>query len=376
MSRHSWLGGRLYIQNLACALASLPEEERRSIRLSVAVRSSQSEAAKAIQPYVDGIYTDCFFNLAKFELYKLLADRISWIPLERLNPRDYDFVYPEVAGRRAPYAWGGWIPDFQYRYLPGLFSAKKIARFNAVRHRVADAAPVVVLSSKMAQDDFKRFYPHAGAKSRVMNFASYIEPEWFQLYPKITQEKYRLPEEFFLVSNQFWKHKDHAVVIEALGILKRSGIHPVVACTGGLPERSSSAYYDQLIQRIEELGLENQVRLLGLIPRIEQIQLMRSCLAVIQPSLFEGWSTVVEDARALGKPILISDFPVHLEQNPPDSYFFERGNHEQLALLITTAFSELKPGPDLEKEMFAREENSKRLLAFGRQFLEIVRTVV
>ena len=55
---------------------------------------------------------------------------------------------------------------------------------------------------------------------------------------------------------------------------------------------------------------------------------MRKAMAVIQPSLFEGWSTVVEDARALGKPMILSDFPVQIEQDPPSSDYFERNNPE------------------------------------------------
>jgi hypothetical protein len=61
---------------------------------------------------------------------------------------------------------------------------------------------------------------------------------------------------------------------------------------------------------------------------------MRHSLAVIQPSLFEGWSTVVEDARCLGKKIILSDLLVQVEQNPQGSEFFERHSPQQLADLI------------------------------------------
>jgi len=85
---------------------------------------------------------------------------------------------------------------------------------------------------------------------------------------------------------------------------------------------------------------------------------------------------VVEDARTLGKPMLLSDFPVHLEQNPPHSEFFEQGNAEQLAQLIASANSQLEPGPDFEKELLAKQDNARRVRAFGQQFLEIVNRVV
>jgi glycosyltransferase involved in cell wall biosynthesis len=143
-----------------------------------------------------------------------------------------------------------------------------------------------------------------------------------------------LPDRFFLVSNQFWKHKDHAVIIEALAILKQLHICPIIECTGTLSDYRNPRYFNQLLERIEELELQKQFIILGVIPRIDQIQLMRRCLAVIQPSLFEGWSSVIEDARSLGKPVIASDFSVHNEQNAPNSYFFKCVNAEALAELI------------------------------------------
>jgi hypothetical protein len=74
--------------------------------------------------------------------------------------------------------------------------------------------------------------------------------------------------------------------------------------------------------------------------------------------------------------MLLSDFPVHLEQNPPDSYFFERSNAEQLAGLIDKSFTTLTPGPDVEKERLAKQDNAEKIKGYGRRFLEIVRSVV
>ena len=181
-----------------------------------------------------------------------------------------------------------------------------------------------------------------------------------------------MPDRFFLVSNQFWKHKDHAVIIEALAILKQRHICPTIVCTGTLSDYRNPHYFNQLLKRIDELKLQKQFIILGVIPRLNQIQLMRRCLAVIQPSLFEGWSSVIEDARSLGKPVIASNFPVHIEQNAPNSYFFECGNAEALAELISTAASTLEIGANSQLEALARKDNEERVSIYGRRFLEIV----
>lgn len=44
--------------------------------------------------------------------------------------------------------------------------------------------------------------------------------------------------------------------------------------------------------------------------------LMKHAIAIINPSLFEGGSTTVEEAKSLLKVIILSGIPVHREQNP------------------------------------------------------------
>lgn len=368
-----WMGGIIYIQNLVRAIAHVPAEEKGNLKLSIVASNHNFDLVKPVSRYLDAVYLKRGTYL---KVCKSLAERFSFLPRQWLNPLQLDFFYPTTGGNQAPFTWGGWIPDFQHHYLPQLYSEAEIQARDAHHRKIAETAPVVILSSKMAQADFQRLYPEAANRSQLMNFVSYLEPAWLQPTPQFTQIKYQLPDEFFLVSNQFWEHKNHGVIIEALGILKQQGIKPVVVCTGKTTGQNNTEYFDQLLGRIEALNLGAQIRILGLIPRIDQIQLMRRCLAVIQPSLFEGWSTVIEDARALGKPIIASDFPVHLEQNPPHSYFFAQHNPEQLATLIAQSLVKLKPGPDFTAEEHASHNNYQQLLAYGRRFLKIVRNTV
>jgi len=365
------MGGTIYIQNLAKAIAALPAEEKVDLKLSVAVAPSNLGLVEPIAHCVDQVYTRERLYL---KLCKELSNRLTFLPPKAFNLLKLDFLYPTLAGNRSPYTWGAWIPDFQHHYLPELFSKDEINQRNIHNQKIANNAPLIVLSSKIARADFNRHYPEAASRSRLMTFVSCMESTWLQPNPELMQQKYKLPDRYFLVSNQFWKHKNHTVIIEALGLLKEQKIHPVVACTGKALEQDE--YYQRLIARAKELGVVNQVRILGLIPRLDQIQLMRRCLAIIQPSLFEGWSTVVEDSRALGKPIILSNFPVHLEQNPPNSFFFEGNNAEQLAYIIKEATLFGQPGPDYDKEKLAQAMNQELVVEYGRRFLEIAQELI
>ena len=65
---------------------------------------------------------------------------------------------------------------------------------------------------------------------------------------------------------------------------------------------------------IDSYDLRDDIRFLGFIPREEQLMIMKGARAIIQPSFFEGWSTVVEDAKAVNSFIVLSNLEVHKEQ--------------------------------------------------------------
>ena len=372
----TWLGGVLYIQNLIRAIAQLPTAETEHIQLSLALFKRNARLAEPVEDLVSQVYAGTVAEYTYLKACKLLAEYAPFIPLNMLNPRSCDFLYPDLLGARSAYKWGAWVADLQHCHLPHLFSQKQLNTRNAQLQRISDNAPVIVVSSEMAGKDFCDRYPHARDRIMVMHFASFVDPQWYQPDPQITQAKYQLPDRFFLVSNQFWKHKDHGVIIEALSILKQHHIYPTIVCTGTLSDYRNPDYFNQLLAKVEQLDLKRQFIILGVIPRADQIQLMRQCLAVIQPSLFEGWSSVIEDARSIGKSVIASDFPVHIEQNPPNAYFFKRGNPEELAESIAQALSTLESGVNPQLEASARQDNKERVNAYGRRFLEIVYRVV
>jgi len=379
----NWMGGVEYIKNIVLALASLPDEVRSTFELCLICSKSLNESVyKQIQPHLDHIY----FEEVDLEP-RTLQYQVRWKILRTLlgqtDPRSLaffkkeriNFVYPyfdrAINSKRNRAA--AWIFDFQHKYLTQFFTENEIKQRDESFALIANHASTVVLSSKDAESDFHKFFPQAVHKTQVLSFKTSPSSEWYKGNPEQTQQEYSLPDRFFIISNQFWQHKNHLLIFRALKILQEKSIYPIVVCTGHLHDVRQPSYSDTILQTIHKLGLANQVYLLGLIPKEDQVQLMRRSIAVLQPSLFEGWSTLVEDARCLGKQLILSDLPVNLEQNPPYSIFFDRNSPEHLADLLADGWSDLPPGPDLEKERIARANNLDEVQAFGYRFLEIVR---
>ena len=372
ISDPNWHAGNIYIFNCIYALNTLPTEEREQLFISISVKDIKEIPADII-PLVDRIYIESLLNLFFFKFLKLAP---SFLRNPIFNFRKIDFYYP---GSNLPkkwiFNWGGWIPDFQYKYLAHLFSPNEIMdRENRNRH-LAISAPILAFSSENAIKDYFKFFPQYKGNEFLLRFVNKTNEEWLKQNPVEVQKKLNLPDAYFIVCNQFWKHKDHGSIIRAMGILKNRNIHIDVVCTGSTKDFRNPDYFPSLIELAKSIGVESQFHVAGFISREDQIQLIRRSIAIIQPSLFEGWSTVVEDGRSLGKTIFLSNIDVHIEQAPPHAHYFKEQDAEELANLIEINFKDLKPGPDLTKEKIALQDNQQLMRAFGRNIVKMASSI-
>ena len=67
-----------------------------------------------------------------------------------------------------------------------------------------------------------------------------------------------------------------------------------------------------------------------MIPYKDLMDLMYFSIAVINPSKSEGWSSTVEQAKSMGKMVLLSNLKVHKEQLPCRNFYFSPTNQEKL----------------------------------------------
>lgn len=359
ISDPTWMGGVLYLQNLAICLSRLPANERPHVELLGAPDVVGKFLAENHLAGALGRKTD---------LLKRIARKIGLMIAEP----PIDIVYPGFGREVEGAVTLRWIPDFQHRYLPHLFSADEIAARDRSIAELAAKPGVIVLSSEVAADDFRSFYPGQPATPRVWHFCSLLETQGAT--DDLIVEKFGLPPKFLYLPNQFWAHKNHIAVLKALTILKCDhGLTIPLVCTGAHSDRRNESHFAGLLAFIEEKGLQDQVKLLGLIDRLAQVEIFRRAAAIVQPSLFEGWSTVVEDTRAIGRPIFLSDLPVHREQDPAHCTYFDPHDASDLAAKLAAAWAGLVPGPDRASELAARREMEGRILDAGRVFHDIAR---
>jgi glycosyltransferase involved in cell wall biosynthesis len=278
-------------------------------------------------------------------------------------------------GWRLPIPVISWIPDFQHRHLRELFSAKAYWKRELGFRAQTAFNRLIMLSSEDARRDCERFYPATVGRTAVVRFAVLVDPASLTLDPASVTHQYGLPGDFFYLPNQFWKHKNHGVVIEAVRLLKQQGRDVVVAATGVAGDSRHPGYYEKLKSLVVTQGLEYNFRFLGLVPRQHVIALMRACTALINPSLFEGWSTPVEEAKTLGVPLLLSDLRVHREQLGDSAQFFDPVSPSQLAALMQTQSKASVP-TRAAIERAAIDGSGSRLREFSLGFCETVQRAI
>lgn len=365
-----WIAGRIYLENIVRALSALPDAERPEFSILAPGPDELGPVAR-LQRYSYRAGACPLRRLARIVLGLRHGQPISLEKAARRAEAAVVFGGPVDLGPRFPVPWLTWIPDLQHRRLPHFFADGERQERDRRYERLVIQAAGVAVSSRDTQQDVERWFPAAQGRTHVLSFCTVPDPAWFEAGPQETAACYALPERYLILPAQFWAHKDHATVFEALRLLQVGGVDVSLVCTGNTKDYRWPGHFAALSEQLRRGGLDRRVRILGLLPRGQQVQLLRRAAAIVQPSLFEGWSALVEDARALGKRIYLSDIPVHREQEPGDAVFFEPGAAEELADAIGSDWEKLRPGPDAAGEREARAGQDDRTLVFGRRIVAV-----
>lgn len=328
-----WMGGLNYFKNLLFAINSI---EKKELEVFVFVgKKIDIETKRMFQEYATVIEDSLFdrksikWFLSKIE-QKIFKTNIL---LENiLKKHNIQILSHAAITNLKNVKTINWIPDFQHIHLPQMFSEKEIQNRNNNFLKLIRDSDLIVLSSFDALKDMKKFAPNYEDKVRVLQFVSQPNSRYFELDEhdkSLLLQKYKIKDDFFYIPNQFWKHKNHMMIFEAISELKKGGIEINIVCTGYLGDYRNKAYIDDAIEFIKSNNLEDNIKFLGLVDYEDVFALIKFSKAVINPSLFEGWSSTVEECKSVGKNMILSDLDVHKEQYP-NAVFFKRDSIESL----------------------------------------------
>jgi glycosyltransferase involved in cell wall biosynthesis len=343
----NWIGGIYYIRNIAYQIS---QNKQIKDKFNIFILTN-----KQYQSIYDDIDVHKIIISEKINKFDLIFYILKY---------NIKFRYPGL--KNIPFINCkaiSWVPDFQQERLPEMFSNKEIKLRKKERLFIIKKNIPLTLSSNDSQKDFYKYYTKNKKNLYVMPFVSYIKPEIEKISNDIEDNvltKYNLKTKFVYIANQFWKHKNHLIVLKCIKkLIDDNKINNVKFVFSGKLSDYRNPNYISIIENVFfELKESNLVVNLGFIERLEQLIIMKNAEFIIQPSLFEGWGTVVEDAKVFDKTIILSDIPVHQEQKSDKSILFNPLDHENLAEVLITELNK-KHHNDIQKGINRMQDQAK-----------------
>ena len=366
-----WIGGLNYYRNLLFAISYIPD---RKIEPVILLGQKTSDKILSGLPDFQVIRTSILdrYSLAWFLnkiLWKLLGRNILLNRL--LIKNDVQVLSHTLPDKSKRIKTIGWIPDFQHVHLPSMFSNLELNVRDKQFTKIAKFCDSVIVSSQDAYKDFSHFAPRYIKKVRVLNFVS--APSTIDLPSLETlKAKYGFNRPYFYLPNQFWKHKNHSLMIDAINDLKNEWPDVLVLASGSEQDYRDLCYFSNLVSQVNEYGISSNFVSLGIVPYSDVVSLMINSMAVINPSLFEGWSSTVEEAKSLGVALILSDINVHREQADGKASFFPPSSASCLAKKLREFKSDKKITEVHLSSKYTLENNNQRLKNYGCAYQDII----
>jgi glycosyltransferase involved in cell wall biosynthesis len=246
-------------------------------------------------------------NSIKSSLYSRLLNLI--VKLNRVSlliftaPSDLSFKL------KTPYIMP--VHDLQHRLNPqfpevsadGILERREYLYSNAIPHATA-----ILADSEIGREDILSFYSVNREKVKVLPHVppTYLRNDYTEEERKIIAEKYHLPDRFLFYPANFWRHKNHELMIEALYYIKT---HHRLIIPAVFVGSNPVAYgmFENILELIKRYGIEDQTMFPGYIPNEDMGCLYQLADALVMPTYFGPTNLPYLEAFFTGCPVIGSN---------------------------------------------------------------------
>ena len=180
---------------------------------------------------------------------------------------------------------------------------------------------MILADSEVGKDDILNFYREVVSDAdriKVLPLmpASTLAPAVTAMDQQNTRRRYSLPERYLFYPAQFWPHKNHRRIIEALGALRQhEGLQiPIVFC-GAHSGKIREETFNEIMSVAAELDVAKQIYYLGYVPDADMSALYAGAVALVMPTFFGPTNIPVLEAWKLNCPVITSDIRGIREQS-------------------------------------------------------------
>ena len=225
----------------------------------------------------------------------------------------------------------------------------------------ARSGTLLLADSEIGKEDILNFYGPYGVtpdRVKVLPFipASYLVPDVPETEQQRVRKRYQLPDRYLFYPAQFWPHKNHKRLVEALGLLKeRRGLEVAIAFCGSYTGEIRASIFQEVKSIAARMRIDKQLHYLGYVPDEDMSGVYAGAVALTMPTFFGPTNIPVVEAWAFGCPVLTSDIRGIREQAQDAAMLVDPTSVESIA--------------DGIYQLCTNDGLSKRLIAGGRDRL-------
>jgi len=245
-------------------------------------------------------------------------------------------------------------PEFPEVSAFGEFDRREYLYTNVCRY-----ATLVIVDSEIGKEDLLRFYGHLIDADRV-RILPYYSPLMRQPRPGPEElarvgAKHRLPRRYFFYPAQFWRHKNHGLILQALRIIADQTQEkiPVVLC-GSYADYARALNFKEMWSLAVQLGLANGVRYLGPVPDEDMPALYTLSAGLVMPTFFGPTNIPPLEAWHFGRPVVTSDIRGLREQMGDAALLIDPRSPQALADAMLRLWRDEAAGAELAERGRAR----------------------
>jgi glycosyltransferase involved in cell wall biosynthesis len=254
------------------------------------------------------------------------------------------------------------IHDLQHRLQPefpevsagGVWEYREHLFRNGTRR-----ASAVLADSEVGREDILDAYGDHVEEERVC-VLPFVAPPELREPPvdedavTLVRQRYVLPERYLLYPAQFWPHKNHVRLVEALGILAGRNVHvPLVLC-GTWKDEIRRRTYKTMMNRAAALGIAEQLTVLGYVPETDMAALYRGATGLVFPTFFGPTNIPVVEAWTVGCPVITSDIHGIREQVGDAALLADPREPEAIAAAVERLWTDAALAEELVRKGHAR----------------------
>jgi len=208
------------------------------------------------------------------------------------------------------------IHDLQHRLhpdFPEVSANGEWARREYLFRNGSRFATLLISDSEIGKEDILYLYGLNGITPDRIKVLPFLPPHCFirdvdEAQYRYVLKTYKLTQSYLFYPAQFWPHKNHARIIEALSLLKNEqNLQIHVVFVGSYEGELRRQTFQKMMKLAQQRRVINQVRYLGYVPEQNMAALYACSRGLIMPTFFGPTNIPPLEAWFFGCPVITSD---------------------------------------------------------------------